>query len=220
MLLLLLAACADEPTPHPQDVCGDGTRDEFESCDDGNRNEGDGCSSKCAMEQLVTVRWQFYATFPSDGEPCWPEVAQVEVVTESNTSTTVACAPNVTTLHLPPGDRVLARLRDANGATIAESLPMTPNTLSSVSVAFYRNAGFVRTWFATDLCPPGAVEAWLTPVAGGEPFYNATACPGSPLVSIAPAGTYDLLIKTPRLEHTITGVTVLPYNGVTDVELR
>lgn len=223
-LLMLLAACAEDPTPREEDACGDGTRGEFEMCDDGNTISGDGCSARCVSEPSVTVYWHFYATFPaassSDELDCRPGVEMVELISSINTTRTFPCIARYGAIPVPLGERVLARLLAADGTAIAESLPAIPNTLAHVSADFYEHAGYVRTWFEKDLCPPGAIEAWLTPVDGGTPFYSATSCPQSPLVGIAPAGTYDLTIKTPRLEHTITNVTVLANNGVSDVELR
>jgi cysteine-rich repeat protein len=223
--LLLLVACADDPEPNPRVVCGDGERADFESCDDGNDVVGDGCS-RCQPEPLVTVRWRFYPTV--GGEPlaagCASRVHTVELVTEVNTIATYACADRTEgTLFVPPSKRVLARLRDVNGEVVAESLPKLPSSLWNVNAEFYEDGGWVRAWFPRD-CAMSNVVLQLVPVDGGPTIYQASTCPPEPVVSIlsgvAKAGVYDVTLTTNHVDRTITGVTVQPNSGVTDLEFR
>ncbi|MDQ3337462.1 MAG: hypothetical protein M4D80_20050 [Myxococcota bacterium] len=222
--LVLLAACAGGPEPGDGVECGDGVRADFESCDDGNRIVGDGCS-RCVPELLATVYWRFYATIGADPvTECPPGVARIELVTEANTTTSYACdGRRDGTVFIPGGKRVLARLLDASGMGVAESLPRHPSTNGGVNADFYKDGGWVRAWFARD-CETSSVVLTLVPSEGGDPIYMANTCGLDPVISItsgvAKAGLYDVTLETNNVERTITGVTVKPNNGVTDVEFR
>ena len=223
--LLLLAACADDPDPNPGVECGDGKRADLELCDDGNDVVGDGCS-RCTPEPLVTVQWRFFPTV--GGEPlaagCPDGVETVELVTEVNTTASYSCADRrAGSLHVPPGKRVLARLRDRSGEVVSESLPSSPSSIWNVNADFYADGGWVRAWFPRD-CATSNVVITLVPVGGGPTIYQASSCPIEPLASIvsgvAKAGVYDVTLTTNHVDRVVPGVTVSPNNGVTDVELR
>ena len=224
LALLLLAACTG-PEPDPGVVCGDGERADLELCDDGNDVAGDGCS-RCTPEALVSVYWHFY---PAVGaEPlaggCPDGVVTVELVSEVNTTAAYACATHhYGTLYVPPGKRVLARLRDANGGLVAESLPSTPSSIWNVNAEFYADGGWVRAWFPRD-CAQSNVVLTLVPVDGGPTVYQAAKCPlesyASIISGVAKAGVYDVTLTTNNVDRTIPGVVVKPNNGVTDLEFR
>ena len=224
--LLLLTACADDPVPDDGVVCGDGRRDELEPCDDGNRVNGDGCSVVCDPETLATVYFRFYPSVgaePLDGM-CRPGVASIEVVTEVNTSKTFPCdGRREGTIFVQTEKRVFARLRDANGEMIAESLPREPSVNGAVNAEFYEDGGWVRAWFARG-CEMSTVELTLVPVDGGAPIYMANSCALGQIQSItsgvAKAGVYDVTLEKAHVQRTITGVIVKPNNGVTDLDFQ
>lgn len=221
--LLVLAACGADPEPKLD--CGDGVVGEFEECDDGNAYNGDGCS-RCNLDTMVTVAWRFYPTVGGEPLPsgCLPGVETVELVTELSTTASYPCAAHrYGTVNVTERERrVIARLRDGNGESVAESLPLREDMYQSAYVDFYADGGWVRAWYAGECTEETGVVLTLVPVDGGAPIIRGTSCWDGSVDSIvsgvAKAGVYDVTLKANDIEQTIPGVTVRPNSGVTDLD--
>ena len=224
--LLLLAACSEDPDPDFGVTCGDGKREEFENCDDGNRSPGDGCDDFCQPEPLVTVTWAFYPALGGPVQPdCRAGVAEIELVTEVNTSARFPCnAERIGTIFVPPGKKVFARLRGPADDILAESLPVQPPSTWRVDAPFYEDAGYIRASFTTDTM--GCAFPWKLEVSkNGEPpaTQSFTCKEGVGIIVSAPilADTYDVTFTNTRGDvHTRAGVVVGPNNRVTDLDFR